>query len=847
MYKLLPLSERAASLTDGLPELGDGAAARSERLRDGLSARKERSRWPRYDAPAGQLTLPQEKVGARAHEPPAQVPAQKSDRSSSGSGLKGGDVVADLHVDLLGEPCEQTCRKQDDCASLVREGEDQLESPVKGDSIITVSTRAEVIVQLPRHSSAGDVDDTDARTASPPRYDGNVDSGQRTSHQRIVDSATAGGVTTSSIRRGKRSSVLGKVTEAGDAQSLMVRVVWGLMALVAINFFIIFGARPTFRNPETGRIQTWEPYVVLNAIIASIVLLALGLPADLLLLGISSAFCTLRIITCDELLGGLSNEGVVAVAALCAVSAAIDKTKALDSLMGKALGNPSTTSMGIIRMAIPLISLGSVFNNTPLVAVFIPIVKDWTARAGLDVGHFMMPLSFFAMLSATLTTMGSSTNLLAVKLVPEANISFLDPAPVGVVIIITGVLYCMLLAPCMLPCATASPNHRTDSDTKVKCAKDFESNMSRDRFTVHLKLAHDGPLVGHPAKDAGLLNALQEPAKVRCTVGDGSKELEVGERLEVSNATAEEIMSMAAVPGFRLQAFSSWYVRETSSTSLGASLWKKAKKVQLAMRFRNKSNCEEQSAGLRSLTTDFESGIEEASRLTMPVRRWVAAGMGGGWADARHILCKLVVPPGGPLGIERDSVAGDLDQCIVRFLALEEYLSGLDCTLVSLCGVVPDQDSCVTFRGGELLLVETSSAAITKELQRNFALVMSVEEQPPPARIILSPLDKFRPFLAVCSLLSTVVAAALDLAPLDAVAILVALSSILLGTLNGRDLYRSINGPVLLTVAASFGAGAAIYNTGLATCLASGVLFVAEDAGHAAIMAALVGLALTLA
>merc|ERR1719410_1325386 len=110
--------------------------------------------------------------------------------------------------------------------------------------------------------------------------------------------------------------------------------------------------------------------------------------------------------------------------------------------MGKCLGEPTSTSMGLIRLAIPLISLGSVFNNTPLVAVFIPIVKDWTRRVGLDVGHFMMPLSFFAMLSATLTTMGSSTNLLAVKLVPEADIAFLDPAPVGVLVILTGVLYC---------------------------------------------------------------------------------------------------------------------------------------------------------------------------------------------------------------------------------------------------------------------------------------------------------------------------------------------------------------------------------------------------------------------
>jgi di/tricarboxylate transporter len=100
--------------------------------------------------------------------------------------------------------------------------------------------------------------------------------------------------------------------------------------------------------------------------------------------------------------------------------------------------------------------------------------------------------------------------------------------------------------------------------------------------------------------------------------------------------------------------------------------------------------------------------------------------------------------------------------------------------------------------------------------------------------------------LAVLGLLFTVVVAAFEIAPLDSVAILVALSSILLGTLTVKDLYASINGQVLLTVAASFGVGSAIYNTGLATKLASGVLFLVEAAGPTAILGALLGLALVL-
>eukprot|EP00931_Biecheleriopsis_adriatica_P056571 TRINITY_DN33523_c0_g1_i1.p1 TRINITY_DN33523_c0_g1~~TRINITY_DN33523_c0_g1_i1.p1 ORF type:complete len:933 (+),score=203.28 TRINITY_DN33523_c0_g1_i1:59-2857(+) len=657
---------------------------------------------------------------------------------------------------------------------------------------------------------------------------------------KVVARAETGSKETSHDSRATKGSFHAKKPER--KQLPVVPTMITVAVLASINLGIYYGASPKFKNPETKELLTWEPYMVLNGVMVSIVLLAFGLPADLLLLAFSSFFCVTRIISVHELLGGLSNEGVVAVGALCAVSAAIDKTKALNGIMGKALGSPSSASMGMIRLAIPLISLGSVFNNTPLVAVFIPIVKQWCAAKGLDVGHFMMPLSFMAMLSATLTTMGSSTNLLAVKLVPQAQIHFLDPAPVGCIIILTGVAYCTLFGPCLLPCAGTS---EPDLEAKEKGSEDPEKAQPiRDKFEVHFKLAADGPLLGRSALETGMLNALVEPAVVRCTVGDGSKAMEAGERLAVINATAKEIMSLGAIPGLSLQSYQAWYRSAKEKTNNSKLLWQKAKKVQLALKFQKKPF---QNAPDHFQEDDeFVSGIEGTSRMAMPVRRWIAAGMDGGWAEASVTLFKLVVPPGGPVGLETVSQDADSGATICRLQQLHRYLQGHQCTLVGMCGACPDENGNLLLCGGELLLVEAPAKAVSNELRDSFSLVIPVEEQLPPAAVRLSFLDPYRPGLAVLGLLSTVVFAAFDLAPLDAVAFLVALSSILLGTLSGPDLYRSINGPVLLTVAASFGFGAAIYNTGLATCLASGVLFLVEDYGKAAITGALVGLALVL-
>merc|ERR1740130_1665532 len=160
--------------------------------------------------------------------------------------------------------------------------------------------------------------------------------------------------------------------------------------------------------------------------------------------------------------------------------------------MSSCLGVPSSTSIALLRLAIPVASLGTVFNNTPLVAVMIPIVKDWTQRTGQEASHFMMPLSFITMLSACITTMGSSTNLLAVQLVPEADIRFLDPAPVGLVVMVVGVGYCCLAAPFLLPKTTEEartpmrsengPVLQADEET-CQTPRDLSENPGSGRYT----------------------------------------------------------------------------------------------------------------------------------------------------------------------------------------------------------------------------------------------------------------------------------------------------------------------------------------------------------------------------
>ena len=106
----------------------------------------------------------------------------------------------------------------------------------------------------------------------------------------------------------------------------------------------------------------------------------------------------------------------------------ISETGCLDALFQVVLGNPQSTGSAMVRMMLPVTILSAFMNNTPVVAIMIPIVKVWCQRSHLSPGqvgflisvvgtvqmHFFqlyIPLSFASMLGGTCTLIGTSTNL----------------------------------------------------------------------------------------------------------------------------------------------------------------------------------------------------------------------------------------------------------------------------------------------------------------------------------------------------------------------------------------------------------------------------------------------------
>ena len=126
---------------------------------------------------------------------------------------------------------------------------------------------------------------------------------------------------------------------------------------------------------------------------------------------IGSSIATSGVMSAGDALSGLANEGVVTIAAMFAVAAGLKETGALRWLSYKIMGTPKSLTSAQNRIMWPTATISAFMNNTPLVAMLLPIIDEWSKQHRLSASKLLMPLSFASILGGTCTLIGTSTNL----------------------------------------------------------------------------------------------------------------------------------------------------------------------------------------------------------------------------------------------------------------------------------------------------------------------------------------------------------------------------------------------------------------------------------------------------
>lgn len=182
-------------------------------------------------------------------------------------------------------------------------------------------------------------------------------------------------------------------------------------------------------------------------------------------------FLRLSLDPLEECPRGFSNSGILTIGALFMVAAGMYTTGAIGMVSEKLIGLPKTL-LGCQLKMLPQVALGSAFlNDTPIVAMMIPIIRDLLRTAILPAKRLYIPLSFASILGGACTLIGTATNLMLAGMVSDQiaqsdpavaamrAIQMFDTAWVAVPATILGLAFMRLCSKWLLPSEKSEEEH----------------------------------------------------------------------------------------------------------------------------------------------------------------------------------------------------------------------------------------------------------------------------------------------------------------------------------------------------------------------------------------------------
>lgn len=272
-----------------------------------------------------------------------------------------------------------------------------------------------------------------------------------------------------------------------STKNWLVKLLPGLVALVGVGFA---GALAGIAfKADLG----WQGWLTIAITLGAFLLNALtSLASEAIFLGALAVLMLGGILDTETALAGFSNPGMITVGVLYVVVAGLQQTGGLDGVSRAMLGMPTGTTQALVRLVVPVVSLSAFLNNTPLVAMFIPVVSDWCRKLRISPSKLMIPLSYAAIMGGMCTLIGTSTNLvvngLLISETDSPGLRMFDITPVGVPSAIAGTLMLILAQRWLLP---ARKPAITETDDPRE-------------YTVEMVVEDNSPLAGRTVEQAGL-------------------------------------------------------------------------------------------------------------------------------------------------------------------------------------------------------------------------------------------------------------------------------------------------------------------------------------------------------
>ena len=195
----------------------------------------------------------------------------------------------------------------------------------------------------------------------------------------------------------------------------------------------------------------------------------------------------------DVAFQGFGSETVIMILGLLILTAALMRTGVVDLVGGRILKFTGKSPMRLLIVVMLASStLGAFMSNTASTAFFVPVVIGLAKKANMSPRQLLLPLAFSSILSSSVTLISTSTNIVVSGLMTRYDLSpigMFELAPVGVPIVIAGLIYMTIVGKLFL----VGP----DGDTSTA-----ESGLRA--YLSEVVVLPESPLVGKTLAEARL-------------------------------------------------------------------------------------------------------------------------------------------------------------------------------------------------------------------------------------------------------------------------------------------------------------------------------------------------------
>jgi len=238
---------------------------------------------------------------------------------------------------------------------------------------------------------------------------------------------------------------------------------------------------------------------------------------------------TTGVLTPKEGLAGFGDQATLTVAFMFVLSSALLGTGAVSTLGPRLSRHFRESPMrGMLLFMLLVGGLSAFANNTPIVALLIPVVVQMAHTSGQAPSKLLIPLSYATIMGGTITLMGTSTNFVVSGVMTDSGLPALtmfQQTPMGLVFLGAGVAYMVLIGRKLLP--------------DRKGSKDLGEQFSMRGYVTDIELLPGAPSIGRSIMNSALVKELEmDIIEIRrgeqlFTLPPGDMVLEAGDLLKV--------------------------------------------------------------------------------------------------------------------------------------------------------------------------------------------------------------------------------------------------------------------------------------------------------------------------